>query len=187
MCLQVSPGTHTGESLWVSARSPSYPISGERLCPVLVDDPNVSWRLDPGLSVHLHRYALIPQDGNLHRATLRKHHSCDSCAALNQGAKVLDLSPAGAFLSHTPLHKPADIWGDAVPTANHHRGQSIPVQGTAHEAQGSVPPHHPLTQHGICDRSETSVVRHEHQAQGGDSRPARATGPCSSANTPRTG
>lgn len=55
-----------------SRQAPSYPIPGEGLRPVLVDDADVPRGLDPGLSVHLHRHALIAQDGDLHRATLRR-------------------------------------------------------------------------------------------------------------------
>lgn len=48
-----------------------HPIACEGLCAVLVDDAYVSWRLDPGLSIHLDRNPLIPQDRDLHRATLQ--------------------------------------------------------------------------------------------------------------------
>lgn len=50
----------------------SYPVSGQSLCSVLVYNPNVPGWLDPGFPIHLHRYALIPQDGDLHRATLNR-------------------------------------------------------------------------------------------------------------------
>lgn len=48
------------------------PVSGEGLCAVLVVDPNISGRLDPGLSVHLHRYTFISQNRDLHCSTLMK-------------------------------------------------------------------------------------------------------------------
>lgn len=47
-----------------------YPVSGEHLGPVLVDDLHDTGRLDPGLPVHLHRDPLLPQDGDLHLPTL---------------------------------------------------------------------------------------------------------------------
>lgn len=52
-------------------KSGLYPVSGEHLGPVLVDDLDNAGRLDPGLSVHLHGNALLPQDGDLHLSALR--------------------------------------------------------------------------------------------------------------------
>lgn len=49
----------------------SYPVPGEHLGPVLVDDLDDAGRLDPRLSVHLHRNPLLPQDGDLHLSALR--------------------------------------------------------------------------------------------------------------------
>lgn len=48
----------------------SDPVSGEGLSPVLVDDPDVTRRLDPGLSVDLDRDPLVSQDCDLYRPTL---------------------------------------------------------------------------------------------------------------------
>lgn len=50
-----------------------YPVSGQHLRPVLVDDLDDSWWLDPSLAVHLDRDALLPQNGDLHLTTLFKH------------------------------------------------------------------------------------------------------------------
>lgn len=48
----------------------SHPVSGEHLSSVLVLDLDDSWRLDPGLTVHLDGNPLITQDGDLHCSTL---------------------------------------------------------------------------------------------------------------------
>ena len=58
----------------------SYPVSGQCLRPVLVHDPNVPRWLDPGFPIHLHRHAFIPQDGDLHCATLKQMPDCYSRA-----------------------------------------------------------------------------------------------------------
>lgn len=55
-----------------------YSVSGEHLRPVLVDDLDDAGRLDPGLSVHLHRDSLLPQDGDLHLAALRRSRAENS-------------------------------------------------------------------------------------------------------------
>lgn len=71
MNVQVSPRAPTPPA---PASSCSYPVSGQSLCPVLVHNPNVPRWLDPGFSIHLHRHALVPQDGDLHCATLGRCH-----------------------------------------------------------------------------------------------------------------
>jgi len=50
----------------------SYSVSGEHLRSVLVDDLHDAGRLNPGLAVHLHGDALLPEDGDLHLAALRR-------------------------------------------------------------------------------------------------------------------
>lgn len=69
------PGIECSGARSPPRQGPSYPIPGKGLRPVLVDDADVPRGLDPGLSVHLHRHALITQDGDLHRATLQRPHS----------------------------------------------------------------------------------------------------------------
>lgn len=49
----------------------SYPISSEGLCPVLMNNPNVTWRLDPGFSIHLHRNSLLSKDCDLYCPALQ--------------------------------------------------------------------------------------------------------------------
>lgn len=56
----------------------THSVPRQRLRPVLVDDLDVTWRLDPGLAVHLHGDALVSQDGDLHCATLRKRDTTAS-------------------------------------------------------------------------------------------------------------
>lgn len=51
-------------------RCTTYSIPGQSLGPVLMEDPNVTWRLDPGFTVHLNRDTFISEDGDLHRPTL---------------------------------------------------------------------------------------------------------------------
>lgn len=55
-----------------------HPVSGEHLCPILVDDLDDAGRLDPGLSVHLDRNSLFPQDGDLHLAALKGNRAENS-------------------------------------------------------------------------------------------------------------
>ena len=53
---------------------PSYcthPVSGEHLGAVPVDDVDDAGGLNPGLPIHLHRYAFIAQDRDLHLPTLQ--------------------------------------------------------------------------------------------------------------------
>lgn len=140
MCLQVSPGLQ---------RQPSYPVSGEHLGPVLVDNPNVSRRLDPGLSVHLHRHALLTQDGNLHRATLSKYHSVTRAPS---SPRSLTDAEHRRNLPVLQLAKAAALWSSRHHTHSQPCRQSIPVQVEAHGALGSVLyPHCPLAQHCLCD------------------------------------
>ena len=42
----------------------THPVPGEHLCPVLVLNPDDAWVLNPRLSVHLDREALIADDGD---------------------------------------------------------------------------------------------------------------------------
>lgn len=68
-----------------------YSVSGEHLGPVLVDDFDDAGRLDPGLSVHLHRDPLLPEDGDLHLAALR--HSRAENSSCQTGLLVLFFAP----------------------------------------------------------------------------------------------
>ena len=49
------------------------PVPCQHLGAVLVDDLDDPGGLDPGLSVHLHRDALVSQDGDLHLPALEHH------------------------------------------------------------------------------------------------------------------
>lgn len=49
----------------------SYPVSGQGLCSVLMNNPNVTWRLDPGFSIHLHRNSLFSKDCYLYCPALQ--------------------------------------------------------------------------------------------------------------------
>ena len=157
-----------------AAGSPSYPVPGERLGPVLVDNPNVPWRLDPGLSVHLHRHALIPQDGDLHRATLSKHHSRHRAAP--RSPQVLSAPQAPSCPTH-PC--PGRLTPGVTPYPPQPLGSEHPRLGRSSWSPAVCPTPLPLpcTQHRLRDRSAgNSVLRHQHQAQGGDTRPPRAAG-----------
>lgn len=115
-----------------------------------MDNPNVSRRLDPGLSVHLHRHALLTQDGNLHRATLSKHHSITRAQSSPRS-----LTAAEHYRNLPALHpaQAAALWSSRHHTHSQPCSQSIPVQVEAQGALGSVPwPHCPLAQNCLCDR-----------------------------------
>lgn len=48
----------------------NYPIPVQHLHAILVNDPDDAGRLDPSLAVNLYRYALLPQNVDLHRLAL---------------------------------------------------------------------------------------------------------------------
>lgn len=49
----------------------THSVPGQSLGPVLVNDLDITWRLDPGFSIHLNWHAFITQDGDLYCPTLR--------------------------------------------------------------------------------------------------------------------
>lgn len=152
-----------------------------------MDNPNVPWWLDPGLSVHLHRYALIPQDGDLHRATLSKHHSRHRAAPRSLQALSAPQAPS------CPTH-PCTGWlaPGVTPYPAPHPASGVrasPPRAQLMEPRGCAPPrsHCPAPSTAICDHSagtqcsDTStrprVGTHDHQ---------ELLGPWAREDTPRT-
>lgn len=86
---------------------------------------------------------------------------------------MLDVSTTGALPSHAAPHKPANIWGDTVPPANHRCGQASLSRAQLVKPKDPSRPHGPFTQHGLCDCSETLVVTHTSTGPGVGTLPTR--------------
>lgn len=84
----------------------AHPVSREHLSAVLVDDLDDAGRLDPGLSVHLHRNPLLPQDGDLHLAALRSGRAENSSCQMRGFECFLSANP----LNWPPLPSTDEHW-----------------------------------------------------------------------------
>lgn len=115
--------------------SRAHSVTGQGLGPVLVDDLDITWGLDPRLPIHLNWNTFVSEDGNLHCPTLSQRDRVTQLDTQTDRKKTSGQSDGQTYLCDAVVLQVDDSGNDHLHTTEHgYHLQDLIIEGRCGES-----------------------------------------------------